>query len=801
MELHVHYSIPLVVLSILVACFAAFTSLEISRKVTLKTGIHSKLWLLAGSVIMGFGIWSMHFIGMLAVYMNMNMHYEIIPVLSSIIASILGSFAALYIVSRQILTINRLFAGSVFMGSGISFMHYMGMSAISRVMIKYDPFLFTLSILIAIAASFVSLNVFFDLAVKKPTDQLLFYKIISSVCMGAAISGMHYTGMFAASFHEDMRKPGSSVEIHSFHWSIFIALIIFCFQTLLYFSSHFDRKFFQQNERMKDNEQRFQSLIKHNIDAIFILSPEGKMLYSNEAGAEMIHSFGLDDQNWREHINRQMKTYFKQVKKEQQAFHIDADLTTQAGLFHINVTYIPVMVNNGLDSVYVICKDMTKQRKAEKEIHRMAHYDSLTDLPNRRHAVQRLTEVLNKEHSMENATVVFFLDLNRFKVINDALGHNVGDKLLQLAAERLSSIIPENGFIARLGGDEFIIILTDARSENGEIDGLAHQIIGQFEKPFIIQEHELITSVSIGIAVSPKDGTEGLELMKKADMAMYACKDRNKSKYKYYSVQIGDMEARKLQLEIELREAIEKKRFVLYYQPQYSSRDQKITGAEALLRIAGADGQLQNPGDFIQVAEETGLIIDIGKWIITEACRQAKEWHEKGYDLPVAINISAKQFQSEELVPFIEKTLAAYRLPPRLLEAEVTESMTMEDREHSKKVLTALTELGISVSIDDFGTGHSSLSYLKDFPIHRLKIDKSFIDDIQTEPKSAQITGAIIAMGHQLSLLVVAEGVETDMQKKLLDEKGCDFLQGFYFSKPLPPEGIEQLLTETLHHP
>ncbi|MEW4023402.1 EAL domain-containing protein [Bacillus sp. YAF8] len=801
MELHVQYNVPLVGLSILIACLAAFTSLEISRKITFKTGIHSKLWLFAGSVIMGFGIWSMHFVGMLAVYMNMHMNYEAVPMFFSAAAAISGSFAALYIVSRRILTFSRLITGSVFMGAGISLMHYMGMSAISRVMIMYNPFLFCMSILIAMASSFISLKVFFGLAAKKPTEPFTFHKIIGSVFMGAAVSGMHYTGMMAASFYEDMRKPENDMEIHSFHWSVFITLIIFCFQMLLFFSSHFDRQFFRHNERMKDHEQRFQSLINHNIDPIFILSPDGKILYSNEAGAEMKHNFGLDSQNWRRHISRQLKTYFKQVKKEQQALHIDADLKTDVGLFYINVTFIPVLVDNGLDSVYVICKDMTKQRKAEKDIHRMAHYDSLTDLPNRRHAVQRLTEILERDHSFGRLTVVFFLDLNRFKIINDALGHNAGDGLLQSAAQRLSSIIPDNGFIARLGGDEFIIILTDVPSENDDIDDLAKQIILQFEKPFTIQEHELITSVSIGIAVSPKDGSDGMELMKKADMAMYACKDRNKSKYKYYSAQIGEKEAKKLRLEMELREAIEKKRFVLHYQPQYSSSDQLITGAEALLRVAGADGKLKNPGDFIQAAEETGLIIDLGKWIITEACRQAKEWHEKGYHLPVAINISAKQFQSEELVPFIQKTLSHYKLPPRLLEAEVTESMTMEDHEHSKKVLTALTELGISVSIDDFGTGHSSLSYLKDFPIHRLKIDKSFIDDLQTHSKSAQITGAIIAMGHQLSLLVVAEGVETAMQKKILDEKGCDFLQGYYFSRPLPPEEIERLLNEAPRHP
>lgn len=221
-----------------------------------------------------------------------------------------------------------------------------------------------------------------------------------------------------------------------------------------------------------------------------------------------------------------------------------------------------------------------------------------------------------------------------------------------------------------------------------------------------------------------------------------------------------------------------------------------MTGAEALIRLVTPDGQLRPPGEFIGVAEETGLIIDIGKWIIDEACKQARIWHDKGYDLSVAINISARQFQSEDLIPLIKDTLNKYRLPPQLLEVEVTESMTMDNLDHSKKVLSSLTELGIRISIDDFGTGHSSLSYLKDFPIHRLKIDKSFIDDIQTHPKSEQITGAIIAMGHQLSLQVIAEGVENAAQKQLLYEKGCDHLQGFFFSRPIPPEQFEQFIIE-----
>lgn len=266
------------------------------------------------------------------------------------------------------------------------------------------------------------------------------------------------------------------MEVQTFHWSIFVTLIIFCIQTLLLFSSHADRKFIKQSERIKDNEQRFQSLIVHNIDAIFILSLEGDIISSNHAGEEMISKFGFSMHDWRNYTSQKIKRLFEQVKKDKQAMNSDSELITEKGQFHLNITLIPVEVNQELDSIYVICKDMTKQYKAEKEIHRMAHYDSLTDLPNRRHAISHLTKVLNREHTLHYNTVVFFLDLNRFKVINVALGHNVGDQLLQFAAKRLSSVVPDNGFIARLGGDEFIIILTDANTGTGEADVLARKI-------------------------------------------------------------------------------------------------------------------------------------------------------------------------------------------------------------------------------------------------------------------------------------------------------------------------------------
>ncbi len=451
-------------------------------------------------------------------------------------------------------------------------------------------------------------------------------------------------------------------------------------------------------------------------------------------------------------------------------------------------------MNNSLDSIYLVLKDLTQQRIAEKEIHVMAHYDALTELPNRRHGINHLNDVLSAQEKSKTSTAVLFLDLNRFKIINDALGHNIGDLLLKAAANRLTQCLPDNGFIARLGGDEFLMIFPHMDHDTHKIEQFSKNIIHQFERPFFIQNHQLITSISIGIAISPQNGKNGMELMRKADMAMYLSKKHKQSRYEFFTESMERLSEDRLNRELELRDAIQREQFVLHYQPQVSAKTRKMTGVEALLRMKAPDGSLKSPEAFIELAEESGLIIDIGRWVIDTAGKQAKMWYDDGLKIPVAVNLSAKQFNSEDLIDLIKLTLKKYDLKPSLLELEVTESMTMDNIKQSKQVLTSLKQLGVRISIDDFGTGHSSLSYLKDLPIHRLKIDKSFIEDILSDSKSEQITGAIIAMGHQLSLEVIAEGVETFAQAQLLSAQGCDDLQGFYYAKPLPASDIEKFI-------
>lgn len=787
----------LLFLSITVAAVASYSALRLASRVIQSSGAKKKAWLMIGAMIMGMGIWSMHFIGMIAFHMRSSITYETPLLILSIFASFIGSFIAFSICIQQQLSTRRLLISSITMGSAICSTHYLGMESMVNVTINYDPLLFFLSFFIAVLASFFSLKLFFRLhqSEKKQEDHLL--KIAGSLIMSGAIAGMHYTGIAAStmSFQSDGQvAAGGSLEMSPFSLSIFIGLMTFIIQALMIFGAYIDHRIMAQSEKLKENEQRFQSLIKHNIDGIIVLSVDRKVLSANDTGKQILKmgNFQIGDDVSKYVMPIKMWEEF--IYQSKKAITRETELKTADRFYYYLVTYIPVHVNNKLDSIYLVLKDLTQQRIAEKEIHVMAHYDALTELPNRRHGINHLNEVLSFQKETRSSTAVLFLDLNRFKIINDALGHNIGDLLLKAAANRLTQCLPENGFIARIGGDEFLMIFPQIEHDTHNIEQLSKNIIRQFERPFFIQNHQLITSISIGIALSPQNGKDGIELMRKADMAMYLSKKHKQSGYAFFTESMEKSSEDRLNRELELRDAIQREQFDLHYQPQISSKTRRMTGVEALLRMKAPDGSLKSPDAFIELAEESGLIIDIGRWVIDTACKQAKIWSDKGLKIPVAVNLSAKQFNSEDLIDLIKLTLKKYDLNPSLLELEVTESMTMDNIKQSKQVLTSLKQLGVRISIDDFGTGYSSLSYLKDLPIHRLKIDKSFIEDILSDSKSEQITSAIIAMGHQLSLEVIAEGVETFAQAQLLSVQGCDDLQGFYYARPLPASDIEKFI-------
>ncbi len=450
------------------------------------------------------------------------------------------------------------------------------------------------------------------------------------------------------------------------------------------------------------------------------------------------------------------------------------------------------------DTEELVCKQLTDMRqeidKKADRLHNMAMFDSLTELANRRAFMEYINEALQRHDLTNNSFSLLFIDLDNFKRINDSMGHNAGDELLKIVAQRLRSCVRSSDIISRLGGDEFCIILNTMSNDNDH-GIVADHLLKRLRVPIKLGTTELIISASIGIVSAPRDGTSSEELLQNADLAMYRAKALGRNKFQKFNSLMTDQAVEQMELEGELRRAIREQEFVLYYQPQVDFNNSKIFGFEALIRWQHPAKGIQFPDSFIGTLEETGLIVPLGSWIIDEACRQLREWLDAGArPIRLAINISPRQLQSYDLSSQVEQALRKYDLSPEHLELEVTESMIMENIELTQKQLSSLQDLGVTVAIDDFGTGHSSLSYLKSLPLDILKIDRTFIMDITHENDDQEIVSAIIAMAHKLKLKVVAEGVETPAHQLILTQNGCDYGQGYLYSRPIPSADALELI-------
>ncbi|ORJ60261.1 putative bifunctional diguanylate cyclase/phosphodiesterase [Geothermobacter hydrogeniphilus] len=440
--------------------------------------------------------------------------------------------------------------------------------------------------------------------------------------------------------------------------------------------------------------------------------------------------------------------------------------------------------------------DITDRKQVEQEIEELAYHDNLTGLANRSFFKQRLTEALTQAAISEQQLALLFLDLDRFKYINDTIGHAGGDRLLQLVAERLSCLIPAGGTLARLGGDEFVIMLTDVHNRN-ELEHFGNTLLKTLEKPFLLAGKQLHVSTSIGIARYPADGKDSSSLLKHADMAMYAAKEQGRNNLCFYRKRMTRQAAQRRDMETRLRQALDQGEFALVYQPQIDDRNGRIRGVEALLRWHHPRRGLVYPAEFIPIAEETGLIRTLGEWVLRESCRQLRTWrHAQLPNLRMAVNISGQQFKQPDFLTVVDRALREADFDPaRLeLEMELTETVLLHNVETTLRNLRGLKERGISLAIDDFGTGYSSLSYLKDFPIDRIKIDRSFVGEISHGGNAAAIVGTIIAMARSLGLAVIAEGVETAQQVEFLRQRDCFDMQGYYFARPMPAAVLERYL-------
>jgi diguanylate cyclase (GGDEF)-like protein/PAS domain S-box-containing protein len=546
---------------------------------------------------------------------------------------------------------------------------------------------------------------------------------------------------------------------------------------------------------LKDNEVKFKEVFNNTIDPIYIypLSDDGipgKFIEVNEAAClklgysrEELLEMSPGDINVTDAINEVGPLVKKIIQQKNITF--EKIHVSKSGL------RIPMEVNSHLfrwgdqDVVLSAARDISERKRAEEVIRRQAYYDVLTNLPNRSLFKDRLEQAMKSAHLNKQMLAVIILDLDRFKNINETLGHLLGDKLLVNVAERLLGILNPNETIARFGGDEFTLLMPQVNNAE-EVTEHAQKILELLTAPFKLHEHELHVTTSIGIAFYPDDGEGSELLLKNAETAMYRAKDQGRNNFQLYASGMNVSAFKQLLMENSLRRALEKEEFVIYYQPQINLANQKVTGAEALVRWQHPDLGLVFPNEFIGLAEETGLIVPIGEWIIKKVCEQSKKWQAAGYEkMCISVNLSARQFQQLNLVPTIAKIIADTGLDPQYLGMEVTESIAMKNADFTIAALGEMKKMRIHLSLDDFGTGYSSLSYLKRFPLETLKIDRSFVRDITTDPNDAAIVTAVVALAHSMKLNVVAEGVETEGQLTFLRNHHCDIVQGYIFSHPL----------------
>ncbi|QMT59069.1 bifunctional diguanylate cyclase/phosphodiesterase [Legionella sp. PC997] len=542
----------------------------------------------------------------------------------------------------------------------------------------------------------------------------------------------------------------------------------------------------------------------HGVAIIDISKPDLPIIYVNKA-FERITGYSerqILGQNLTflhgsqvEHVNQKRITLaIKELREET----VELESYRRSGeVFWAEVSVAPV--RDSFDNVkhYVcILNDVTQRREMEQQLIQQATHDSLTELPNRVLLIDRVDQAILLAKKKSSMLAFLFLDLDHFKMTNDTLGHSIGDRMLQAVSNRLVIATDDFDTVCRLGGDEFVVLLQDVVSES-QAQQKAEEILASIAKPIQIDQHNLKITGSIGISYYPKDGDDYESLMRCADLSMYHAKDNGRNTYRTYDKEMNMRIINRMQLDNALRDSLKRNEFHLVYQPFIDLATNKTIGFEALLRWHSHILGDVPPNDFIGMAEENGLILDIGLWVLREACSQLVRWHRQGYEqLTMAVNISGRQFRQAHLSEIIENILLETGLPAKFLELELTESLLVDNVKHAVETMYELKDMGTKLAIDDFGTGYSSLAYLKQFPVDKLKIDRSFISELVNRENDAAITRAIINLGHSLNLQVLAEGVETDLQREFIMQHGCDYAQGYYFSMPKKAEDLKEFLRE-----
>lgn len=680
--LHVSWDPVLIGISFVVAFIASFIALDSAGKVAISSRRESTFWRLSGGATLGMGIWSMHFIGMLAMKMSMPINYHFsLTAFSFLIALISATLAINIAISGQTLSTRRLIVATSLLSTGVVTMHYVGMVAIvEHVAIRWQFSLILLSVVIAIIASGIGLWLAFHL--RQNTRRALINRLIAALVMALAIASMHYTGMGAATFSHFGHTAHDGLS--TLELSIWVCAVTLVILGIMLVISMVDSQL--RTSRLADNLHQLNCQLEHQV-----------------------------------------------------------------------------------------------------------HFDALTGLANRTQIDVCLQTCLRHSKLHQQHFALVFIDLDRFKIVNDTWGHHIGDQLLISSTQRIYNCLEDTMTLARLGGDEFILLVPNSNRE--AISVLMTRIASAVKEPFTLFGHTIRVSLSAGSSLYPEHGSTLHELKVKADTAMYHVKQAGRNGWAIYTPEmeaIADTPPTFLQ---ELSQALERNQFELWYQPKYTAGDRSLTGFEALLRWHHPERGILLPAEFLPALEETGLIIPVGTWVLQQACGQLYQWKSQGHtEWTLAVNLSPAQFEQPDIVDIVCNALAQYQLSPAHLTLELTESTALKNLKRSVEVLNAFADLGITVSIDDFGTGYSNILMLKSLPARELKIDRIFVKDISENSKNTKIVSTIIDIAHSMNMRVVAEGIETQEQETLLTQMGCGVLQGFLYAKPLPAHKIYDLI-------
>jgi diguanylate cyclase (GGDEF)-like protein/PAS domain S-box-containing protein len=960
-SIHATYDYRLVALSVIIAIFASYAALELAGRVTAARN-HARLaWLIGGACAMGTGVWSMHYTGMLAYRLPIPVYYHVPTVALSLLAAIFASLIALFVVSRQQLTVFRVIVGSLLMGAGIATMHYTGMAAMRlSAMHHYHHGLWTLSGVLAVVVSLAALWLAFHFREER-SERLL--KIISSVIMGLAIPVMHYTGMAAVTFMPVSQAPDltDALDISVLGNSAVILATLVILGTVV-LTSLVDRRFSAQARELAMSEHRYELLFESNPHPTFVVDLNSLFFLAiNEAAvntygfsaeeflklklsaldaaqdatrlladgntalpckaqhrrkdgtvfdvelslrkiswagrpAALLLAADITERTRTEQLELERRNFLETITQNQPldeslnhlvrllenqlpgsrcsillgkpgrysqvaASSFGRDIVTALEGWRLEeipyalgssgkereIVFVkdilsastecgmrdwarmmdlkscwsaPVVDHSGAFASLILvffredcqphlqdrsrlemARDMAsiaiKHSHLTDRLSYQAQHDALTGLPNRFLLEDRLQQAIAYTNRHESQLAVLIIDLDGFKYINDSVGHQCGDQVLIEVSRRLRSITRRTDTLARIGGDEFCLVLSDLHKSSDSFH-VAQTCLDTLRKPLMIAEHEYSISASIGISCYPEHGTEPELLQQSADIAMYHAKFNGKNGFQVFTPEINAHLHERLELMGDLRHALENDELHLVYQPQFIA-DGQLVGFEALLRWEHPERGIIMPDKFIPIAEETGLIVPLGNWVLDQACRQLAVWHKSGHPgLRVAVNVSTLQFERQDWMDTISESLRKTGVPPSCLELELTESVVMKNCERAASRLTELRALGVSSAIDDFGTGYSSLKYLQNLPIDTLKIDQSFIRNLDpsadVQSANGAIVQAIVTLAQQLGLRVVAEGVETDEELEVLRRLGCDFVQGYLFSRPMSVEQCNQFL-------